>query len=284
MDEYSALAQRVAMTMDDVRGCLLLSRDGLVLGAFPEDGEAALKPSWLKFIAVGDARRSFVEFGDQIWAYIHRGAYAAFVVAGASVRPGILLDQLEQALLVAEEARQKRDTLKVPDAAGAPSGKPRTSLHPPADRPSVDVAAGAPAEPDAAGVGAPPGATQAPDPVAASAEATVSAESVTEVDPTGPAPFGSNPFTEFADGVVEPEEESAAEALTEASAADPATDAAPPSGKEPGKASSFPKKPQKLAGDADETADQPGEIDRVMLAKEFSGLLQLDVDTDEDSS
>ena len=39
MDEYSALAQRVAMTMDDVRGCLLLSRDGLVLGAFPEDGE-----------------------------------------------------------------------------------------------------------------------------------------------------------------------------------------------------------------------------------------------------
>ena len=37
MDEYSALAQRVVRTMDDVRGCLILSRDGLVLGAYPEE-------------------------------------------------------------------------------------------------------------------------------------------------------------------------------------------------------------------------------------------------------
>ena len=28
MDEFAALAQRVVLTMDDVRGCLVLSRDG----------------------------------------------------------------------------------------------------------------------------------------------------------------------------------------------------------------------------------------------------------------
>jgi hypothetical protein len=71
--------------MDDVRGCLVLSRDGLVLAAFPEDEESAVKPAWLKFTHVGDARRSFVEFADQIWAHIHRGPYAAFVVAGTTV-------------------------------------------------------------------------------------------------------------------------------------------------------------------------------------------------------
>ena len=57
MDEFAALAQRVVLTMDDVRGCLVLSRDGLVLGAFPEDQEAELKPAWLRFVHVGEARK-----------------------------------------------------------------------------------------------------------------------------------------------------------------------------------------------------------------------------------
>jgi hypothetical protein len=139
MDEFAALAQRVVLTMDDVRGCLVLSRDGLVLGAFPEDQEADLKPLWLRFVHVGEARKGFVEFSDQLWAFVHRGPYAAFVVTGTSVRPGVMLDQLEQAVIAAEEtrAKQKEVTLKVPDAASAPSGRPRTSLHPPADRPAA---------------------------------------------------------------------------------------------------------------------------------------------------
>jgi hypothetical protein len=139
MDEFAALAQRVVLTMDDVRGCLVLSRDGLVLGAFPEEQEAELKPAWLRFVHVGEARKGFVEFSDQLWAFVHRGPYAAFVVTGTSVRPGVMLDQLEQAVIAAEEtrAKQKEVTLKVPDAAGAPSGRPRTSLHPPADRPAA---------------------------------------------------------------------------------------------------------------------------------------------------
>jgi hypothetical protein len=148
MDEFAALAQRVVLTMDDVRGCLVLSRDGMVLGAFPEEQEAELKPAWLRFTHVGEARKGFVEFSDQLWAFVHRGPYAAFVVTATSVRPGVMLDQLEQAVIAAEEARakQKEVTLKVPDAASAPSGRPRTSLHPPTDRapaPAVPAAAAA---------------------------------------------------------------------------------------------------------------------------------------------
>ena len=147
MDEFAALAQRVVLTMDDVRGCLVLSRDGLVLGAFPEDQEAELKPAWLRFVHVGEARKGFVEFSDQLWAFVHRGPYAAFVVTGTSVRPGVMLDQLEQAVIAAEEtrAKQKEITLKVPDAASAPSGRPRTSLHPPTDRPATAPVGSTPA-------------------------------------------------------------------------------------------------------------------------------------------
>src|SRR5437867_1451323 len=136
MDDYSALAQRVAVSVGDVRGCLVLSRDGLILGAYPEDDETTAKPAWLKFATLGDSEKSFVEFGSEIWVYAHRGPYACFAVAGTAVRPGVLLDTMEQALLAAEEARTRRDGLKLPEAAQAPSGKPRTPLHPPAERPA----------------------------------------------------------------------------------------------------------------------------------------------------
>ena len=228
MDEYAALAQRVALTMGDVQGCLVLSRDGLILAAFPEEAEPALKPAWLRFVSMGEVRRSFVEFGDQIWGFVHRGPYAAFVVAGVGVRPGILLDKLEQALLTAEDGRSKRDTLKVSDAAVAPSGKPRTPLHPPTDRPvPVDVVAATPVEPAAADVFAPPAE-------ALPVEALPPAEPVAEPD----APV-----------------------------------------------TALKKEPQKLmSSDPREPGHEGTEIDRVLLAKEFSGLLQLDSDGDEGSS
>jgi hypothetical protein len=165
MDEFAALAQRVVLTMDDVRGCLVLSRDGLVLGAFPEEQEAELKPAWLRFVHVGEARKGFVEFSDQLWAFVHRGPYAAFVVTGTSVRPGVMLDQLEQAVIAAEEtrAKQKEVTLKVPDAAGAPSGRPRTSLHPPADRPAAAPVGAIPAPEEMPSFAAPTGPVEGSD-------------------------------------------------------------------------------------------------------------------------
>jgi hypothetical protein len=232
MDEYAALAQRVVLTMGDVSGCLVLSRDGLILAAFPEEDEAALKPAWLRFVAMGEVRKSFVEFADQLWAFVHRGPYAAFVVASVAVRPGVLLDQLEQALLVAEDGRTKRDTLKVPDAASAPSGKPRTSLHPSTEK-------SAPAE-----------VVAAPERAASEVAANTPAEEVVEAVSAAPEPSAEEPA--------------------------PAPD-------EP--ATALKKEPQKLMSSGSEPAEGEGsEIDRVLLAKEFSGLLQLDSDGDEGSS
>jgi hypothetical protein len=129
MEEFSALAARVAASVGDLRGVLILSRDGLVLGAFPEGDEALLKPAWLRFAGLGEPDKSFVEFADELWAYVRRGPYASFAVTGVHIRPGLVMDQLEQMLLAAEEFRARREALRLPDAAPAPSGKPRTSLH-----------------------------------------------------------------------------------------------------------------------------------------------------------
>ena len=81
MDDYSALAQRISLNVREVRGCLLLSRDGLVLGAYPDEEEGIAKTAWLRFCALGEPERSFVEFTDQVWAFVHRGPYGAFAVA-----------------------------------------------------------------------------------------------------------------------------------------------------------------------------------------------------------
>jgi hypothetical protein len=252
MDDYSALAQRIAVSVSGVSGALILSRDGLVLGAHPNEDESLAKPAWLKFITLGEPDRSFVEFPDQVWAYVKRGPYAAFATAEAGTRPGVLVDQMEQVLLVAEEGRTRRDTLRVPDASAAPTGKPRTSLHPQGDKPApAEVAAVAGDEPAIA------------------------------VAPTDRGGFSKRPGGGSAsDAPVEDTE-----------AIDPGAAEAP--GPAEPMPSALKKEPQKLVGQVGgpDAASEPAggfedeaEVDRVLLAKEFSGLLQVDSDDDEGSA
>jgi hypothetical protein len=111
--DFTALASRVAARAE-VLGCVILSRDGLVLGSFPPNGEGDITPGLLRFAQLGDPERGFVQFPDEVWAYVTHGSYAAFAVAGAGTRPGILIDYLEQALEVAGEARINRSAVSEP--------------------------------------------------------------------------------------------------------------------------------------------------------------------------
>ena len=246
MDDYSALAQRVAVSVGDVRGCLILSRDGMVLGAYPEDDEAPSKSAWLRFASLGDPERSFIEFSDQVWVYCHRGAYSSFAVTGTTVRPGVVLDMMEQALLAAEEARTKREPLKLPDLSAAPSGKPRTTMHPPVEEKAA-VTAGVqrnwPGGRNPSSPGGTPAGPEADDAPASAGKA-----------PSRPEPAPRKVASE-----------------------------------EPTTPTGMHKEPQKLVGSGglepvDDDDDDGGEVDRVLLAKEFSGLLQVDGDGDEGTS
>lgn len=239
MDDYSALAQRVAVSVGDVRGCLILSRDGLVLGAYPEDDETQAKPAWLRFAALGDTERSFVGFADQVWVFCRRGAYSSFAVAGASIRPALLLDMMEQALLAAEEARTKREPLRLPDLHAAPSGKPRTTMHP----------------------------------------ATADEKAEMKAGPQRNWPGGRSASSPGGTSDAEPKG-----VQTPAPAVKPEVKVPAPAPKEP--LTGLHKEPQKLAGSAGLTpgegeGEDDGEVDRVMLAKEFSGLLQINGADDE---
>jgi len=234
MEEFSALAARVAASVGELRGCLILSRDGLVLGAYPDGEESLVKPAWLRFAAIGEPEKGFVEFGDEVWAYARRGPYAAFAVTGPGVRPGLVLDQLEQMLLKAEEVRSRREALKIPDAPAAPSSKPRTPLHP-----EVRPPASAPAQ-------------------AAPARTAGGTSELPPAYPTAPAQPQPAPVQPFVPAQPQPAPE---QPQTAAPAPQPVAPATPA----PAPASS---------GGGEPEEEGEGEIDRVMLAQEFSRLLQ----------
>jgi hypothetical protein len=210
----------------------MLSRDGLVLGAHPEgDAEAYTKSAWIRFAALGDAERSYVEFPDQTWAFVRRGSYAAFAVADASVRPGVLVDLLEQALMAGEVERvHDREAMRLPEAPFAPSGKPRTSLHRP---------------------------ERAPDQTAQLApEATIVPEPAAEVqDQPEPEAVGEEP------------EEAAAQVWNDELRAE----------------SEGEERPREDEAPQDPSAEEETEVDRILLAKEFAGLLQVPKEDDEAS-
>jgi hypothetical protein len=233
MSDYSALAQRVSLSIAGIRGCLMLSRDGMLLGAHPEgESEADLRAAWVRFAGIGDPERSYVEFPDQTWAFVRRGAYAAFAVADIEVRPGVLVDTLEQALMSAEQERViDRETMRLPEAPSAPSGKPRTSLHKPDRQPTLE-----------------------PEPVIVRSEAADATAEASEdaVEAVVDAVASTTP----------PEAVSAEDEPVETSSEEPgaAPDAAP---------------------EAQEGKEEESEVDRILLAKEFAGLLQVPREDDE---
>jgi hypothetical protein len=271
MEDLTALAVRLSQSVGDARGVLILSRDGLVLGACPADAEERLKVPWLRFASLGEPERGFLQFGGEIWSYVRRGAYAGFVVTGFGVRPGFVLDQIEIALLHAEEARARREGLRAEAAPqpAAPSGKPRTPLHPePRPEPPVVIRAeapSAPAQPAASSSSAPaaPSAPSAPSPPASPA-------------PPIPSPLSAPPTTAPSPepGRAAPPEAAPEPVPGRASADGPQPIGAPQPGPWGGVAGGSEERVSEGPGEEDPEEAAGEEIDRFSLAREFSKLLQ----------
>lgn len=259
MEDLTALAVRLSQSVGEARGVLILSRDGLVLGACPTDAEERLKAPWLRFASLGEPERGFVQFGGEIWSYVRRGAYAGFVVTGIGVRPGFVLDQIEIALLHAEEARVRREGLRaetVPPQM-APSGKPRTPLHPEA-RPEPPVVI----RTEAPGPASPrPAPTPPPAPVAPGAQALApqGAGARADVEDVGSSTGAS------AGGAAQVEPQPAGGPPSSEAPAAQAPRSAPSGTEAPGSEA-----PAAALGE--EATEE--EIDRFSLAREFSQLLQ----------
>jgi hypothetical protein len=116
--DLGELAARMCAGLDGVRACLLLSPDGLTLGAYPSDGEELGRDVWDRLEQIAAPQRGFLDLGDEVWVIAKRGPYTAVLVSAPALRPGILLDRVEALLRAAEETRTH-------DAERAPSPPPK---------------------------------------------------------------------------------------------------------------------------------------------------------------
>jgi hypothetical protein len=161
LEDFNVLAISLGQGMADVRGCLVLSRDGLVLGAHPAESERATTRAWIRFATIGDPERGFVQFGTETWCFVRRAPYAGFAVAGPEERAGLVIDHMERVLQTAEERRSRQEGLRetgaeteaeTEAAAVAPRSEPTPYLdlqHPTPDPLVIDVPA--PIEPRSSG-------------------------------------------------------------------------------------------------------------------------------------
>jgi hypothetical protein len=131
--DFAALTQAVVAGLSDVRSCLMVSRDGLALGAFPATEEGRTLEVWTRIAALGDVERGFVTIRDEVWVFCRRGAYGALATAPSTARPGVILDSLEQMVLKAEESRVRKEGLPPAAEREAPVAdyphRRRTMLH-----------------------------------------------------------------------------------------------------------------------------------------------------------
>ena len=234
MEDFNALASSLTLGGGDVRGCLILSRDGLVLGTHPAEAESIITPAWVRFATLGDPERGFAQFGTETWCYVRRGPYAGFAVVGPGARPGLVIDHMDQVLLAAEEGRSRHEGLRgVEGATVAPVSKPRSPLHP--EHPPSD-----------------PLVIDAPAPVVVQSSAGRASEEL----PPRPSPEPEPSGVPAADGAetAELQPDPFAELL--------------------GSENGIEESPEEVTEAADEPEAEPEDVDRFSLAREFGQLLQ----------
>jgi hypothetical protein len=145
------LAARMCAGLDGVRACLVLSPDGLTLGAYPAGGEDLGREVWDRLEQVASPQRGFLDLGEEVWVIARRGPYTAVLVSAVSLRPGLLLDRVEALLRAAEENRAPDD--QEPAAPTKPEKRRprhREARSPEVAEPAKPPKAKAPAKPPAA--------------------------------------------------------------------------------------------------------------------------------------
>ena len=124
-NDFSALASRVAAS-SDVLGCIILSRDGIVVGESPNESAGLVRAAWLRATALGEPLRGFVVHPGEVWGFVRGNRYSVFALATPSSRPGILLDHQDQVLATAEQwhatGELLPDALVTVSSAGPPHG------------------------------------------------------------------------------------------------------------------------------------------------------------------
>ena len=244
--DYAAVAGSAVLGTPGIRVCLLVSTDGLPLGAYPATDERRAASVWTRLSSLGRVRRGFVTVDDEMWAFDQNEHHGVLLIADPKARAAILLEVAGQVLATVRLVGGLAPPEAVQDAGDAGDPRELKDLRPPAGR-----GIRTPLHPDAK-----PGTEPAvpePAPVVVALEAS-----------SGEAVGGQDIASATADAVAD----AVAEAAHDAGSSEPAEVHAQGGG------STDPADPQDAAEEVDRPAPEgTGDVDAVALAREFSGLL-----------
>jgi hypothetical protein len=265
--DYAAVAGSAVLGTPGIRVCLLVSTDGLPLGAYPATDERRAASVWTRLSSLGRVRRGFVTVDDEMWAFDQNEHHGVLLIADPKARAAILLEVAGQVLATVRLVGGLAPPEAVQDAGDAgdarelkdlrpPAGRGiRTPLHPDA-KPGTEPAVPEPAPVVVALEGSSAGAAGGEDIAGAIAEAV--AEAARDAGSSEPAEMHAQAAGSQIRGGGD-------EGVDRESADGGDSDMADPID---------PADPQDAAEDADRPAPEgTSDIDAVALAREFSGLL-----------
>lgn len=123
--DFAGLAARAVGGIEGA-GCVIATRDGLVLGAYPEGEERRIFSRWAGLgPGATAALRGFLVLGREAWAITTTRRYVAVAIVPTSTRPGLALERLEAALEEAEGGGASERPPGPVHAARAPAASPR---------------------------------------------------------------------------------------------------------------------------------------------------------------
>jgi hypothetical protein len=248
--DYAAVAGSAVLGAPGIRVCLLVSTDGLPLGAYPATDERRAASAWTRLSSLGRVARGFVVVDDEMWAFHQDERHGVLLLADPKVRAAVLLEVADQVLITVREVGGLSPA-DGEEGRGGHDGRDLRDLRPPVERRLRTTL-----HPDARQLTEPAVAEPASDRV----PAVVALEDAEVSD-------GTTITDAIADAIAQAVAEAGLEAGPIATVGSPA--------------------PSEPDGDADRGqdemtgADEPtapavdgvGDIDVVALAREFSGLL-----------
>jgi hypothetical protein len=109
MEDFDAFT-RDLRSVADLRGCVIATRDGRVLGAYP-NGSPDVEAAWRQIADIGACTSAIVQLEDETWFYLRRGSHAAFVVVHAAQDPGRVIACMGRLLVAMKTASAGEDVL-----------------------------------------------------------------------------------------------------------------------------------------------------------------------------
>jgi hypothetical protein len=110
MEDYDTFAAALGSGISELRGCLIASSDGRVLGVYPDSSgtDVRIHAAWRRLDELRESDSAFIQFGAETWCSVRRGSYVAFAVIGPSADPVTAGEHMEQVLIAAEKTRAAR--------------------------------------------------------------------------------------------------------------------------------------------------------------------------------